>query len=210
MSLIQIIEAVQASQKTQQEIRSQLLPVSDAQTVFFDDQDTTISLLAMAEALSCSDDSGLSDKAVDMRDEIVALLKAYNDEVEECVKENRTYNAVIHGKEHLEVLNMEKIVATAQEKALTMKVQINTLKFTDEHMKAFREIYLELGVTHFLKEELRDVIYFDPKVSPYLRDLIAERFLVRFPDYVNPKGYMNVTSVDFINHLQRIQKAAVN
>lgn len=209
MSLTQIIEAVQASQKTQQEIRSQLLPVSDAQTVFFDDEDTTISLLVIAEALSCSDDSGLSDKAVDMRDEIVALLKAYNDEVEECVKENRTYNAAIHGKEHLEVLNMEKIVATAQEKALTMKVQINTLKFTDEHMKAFREIYLELGVTHFLKEELRDVIYFDPTVSPYLRDLIAERFLVRFPDYVNPKGYMNVTSVDFINHLERIQKAAV-
>lgn len=209
MSLTQIIEAVQASQKTQQEIRSQLLPVSDAQTVFFDDQDTTISLLAMAEALSCSDDSGLSDKAVDMRDEIVALLKAYNDEVEECVKENSTYNSTIHGKERLEVLNMEKIVETAPEKALTMKVQINTLKFTDEHMKAFREIYLELGVTHFLKEELRDVVYFDPTVSPYLRDLIAERFLVRFPDYVNPKGYMNVNSVDFINHLERIQKAAV-
>lgn len=209
MSLTQIIEAVQASQKTQQEIRSQLLPVSDAQTVFFDDQDTAISLLVMAEALSCSDDSGLSDKAVDMRDEIVALLKAYNDEVEECVKENRTYNVAIHDKERLEVLNMEKIVAKAPEQALSMKVEINTLKFTDEHMKSFREIYLELGVTHFLKEELRDVIYFDPKVSPYLRDLIAERFLVRFPDYVNPKGYMNVTSVDFINHLQRIQKAAV-
>jgi hypothetical protein len=209
MSLTQIIEAVQASQKTQQEIRSQLLPVSDAKMVFFDDEDTSISLLAIAEALSVSDDSGLSDKAVDMRDEIVALLKAYNDEVEECVKENSTYNAGIHGKERLEVLNMEKIVETAPEKALTMKVQINTLKFTDEHMKAFREIYLELGVTHFLKEELRDVIYFDPTVSPYLRDLIAERFLVRFPDYVNPKGFMNVNSVDFMNHLQRIQKAAV-
>lgn len=209
MSLTQIIDAVQASQKTQQEIRSQLLPVSDAQKLFFDDEDTTISLLAIAEALSCSDDSGLSDKAVDMRDEIVALLKAYNDEVEECVKENRTYNVDIHGKEHLEVLNMEKILETAPEKVLSRKVEINTLKFTDEHMKAFREIYLELGVTHFLKEELRDVVYFDPKVSPNLRDLIAERFLVRFPDYVNPKGYMNVTSVDFINHLQRIQKAAV-
>lgn len=104
---------------------------------------------------------------------------------------------------------MEKIADAAPEKALTMKVQINTLKFTDEHMKAFREIYLELGVTHFLKEELRDVVYFDPTVSPYLRDLIAERFLVRFPDYVNPKGFMNVSSVDFMNHLQRIQKAAV-
>lgn len=101
MSLTQIIEAVQASQKIQQEIRSQLLPVSDAKTVFFDDEDTSISLLAIAEALSVSDDSGLSDKAVDMRDEIVALLKALNDEVEECVKENNTYNAAIYQKKKM-------------------------------------------------------------------------------------------------------------
>ena len=77
------------------------------------------------------------------------------------------------------------------------------------HMKAFREIYLELGVTHFLVEELRDVIYYNPKVNPQLRDLIAERFSVRFPSYANPKGFMNMSSLTFINHLERIQMAEV-
>lgn len=209
MSLTKIIEDVKKSRETQREIRSHLLPISDSNSLFFNDLETTIQLTEIAEVLANSDDSGLSDKAVDMRDEIVALLKAFHDEVAECIKENETSNQAVYQKERLEIIKMEKIVDMASEKALTKKVQINSTKFTDEQMKAFREIYLELGVTHFLVEELRDVIYYNPKVNPQLRDLIAERFSVRFPDYVNPKGYMNITSVSFINHLERIHMAKV-
>jgi hypothetical protein len=209
MSLTQIIEAVKKSQETQREILSRLLPISEAQTIYFDDYEQTIQLTEFAEALENTDDAGLSDKAVDMRDELVALLKAFNDEVAECVKENQESNRPIFAEKEVEVNNMENILATAAEKVLTQKILINSTKFTDEQMKAFREIYLELGVTHFLIEDLRDVIYYNPEAQPYLRDLIAERFMGRFPTYVNPKGYMNMTSVDFMNNLDRIQKAAV-
>lgn len=209
MSLTQIIEAVKKSQEVQREILSHLLPLSEAQTVYFDNYEQAIQLTEFAEALENTDDSGLSDKAVDMRDELVALLKAFNDEVAECVKENQESNRAIYAEKEVEVQKMESIVATAAEKVLTQKVLINSTKFTDEQMKAFREIYLELGVTHFLVEELRDVIYYNPNVSPYLRDLIAERFSVRFPSYVNPKGFMNMSSLTFINHLERIQMAEV-
>lgn len=89
MSLTQIIEAVKKSQEVQREILSHLLPLSEAQTVYFDNYEQAIQLTEFAEALENTDDSGLSDKAVDMRDELVALLKAFNDEVAECVKENQ-------------------------------------------------------------------------------------------------------------------------
>lgn len=209
MSLTQIIEDVKKSQEVQREIRSHFLPLSEAQTLFFDHFETAIQLTDIVESLSNADDSGLSDKAVDMRDELVALLRAYNEEVAACVKENQTYNYTVAEKLKVEERNMNQIASTAAEKALSQKVQINSTKFTAEHMEAFREIYLELGVTHFLTEELRDVIYFNPEVSPFMRDLIAERFSVRFPDYVNPKGFMNIVSVDFISNLERIQQAKI-
>lgn len=209
MSLNHVIETVKASNQIKKEIRSHLLPVSKAQSVFLDDFDTTVSLLSIADALSNCEDDGLSDKAVDMRDELVALLKAYNDEVEECVKENKAYNQKIHNKELEEVRNLNSIVSTIPEYALTQKVKINTTKINPAQIDIMREIYLSLGITHVLLEEDRDTIYYNPEITPYLRDLIAERFLVHFPKFINPKGLMNISPVYFLDEVEDIQRAAV-
>lgn len=174
-----------------------------------DDFDNTVSLLSLADAFSNCEDDGLSDKAVDMREELVALLKAYNDEVEECIKENKAYNQTIHNKEMVEVRNLNAIVSTIPEYALTQKVKINTTKIDPVQMDIMREIYISLGITHVLLEENRDIIYYNPEITPYLRDLIAERFLFHFPKFINPKGLMNISPVYFLDEVEDIQRAAV-
>lgn len=210
MSLKHVIETVKASNQVKQEIRSHLLPVSKAQSVVLDDFDTSpVSLLVLADVLGSCEDDGLSDKAVDMRDELVALLKAYNDEVEECVKENKAYNHTIQNKELAEVRNLNAIVSIIPEYALTQKVKINSTKIEPEQMDVIREIYVSLGITHVLVEEERDIIYYNPEITPYLRDLIAERFLVHYPKFINPKGLMNISPVYFLDEIEDIHKAAV-
>lgn len=209
MSLNHVIETIKASNHVKNEIRSHLLPVSKAQSLVLDDFDTTVSLLTLADALSHCEDDGLSDKAVDMRDELVALLKAYNDEVEECVKENKAYNQTINNKEMAEVRHLNAIVSTIPEYKLTQKVKINTTKIDQTQIDIIREIYITLGVTHVLLEEDQDTIYYNPEITPYLSDLIAERFLVHFPKFINPKGLMNISPVYFLDEVEDIQRAAV-